>query len=76
MAAFIPSISLGNNETLLFDRILADVPWVQVMTFACLANESYRCSGDATLRKNLEIWKKWGANDGNSLHRYAKDVLI
>jgi multisite-specific tRNA:(cytosine-C5)-methyltransferase len=23
------------------------------------------------LRKNVEIWKKWGANDGNNLHGYV-----
>src|SRR5258708_23925204 len=34
---------------LLFDRILCDVP----------------CSGDGTIRKNVGIWKKWNAMDGN-----------
>lgn len=38
--------------SLLFDRILCDVP----------------CSGDGTLRKNLGIWKTWQPNDGNGLH--------
>ena len=27
-----------------------------------------RCSGDGTMRKNLEIWGKWLCHDGNSLH--------
>jgi multisite-specific tRNA:(cytosine-C5)-methyltransferase len=40
------------NETLLFDRILCDVP----------------CSGDGTMRKNLGIWKSWQPGDGNGLH--------
>jgi hypothetical protein len=28
----------------------------------------HRCSGDGTMRKNIEIWKKWSAGDGNGLH--------
>lgn len=35
-----------------FHRILCDVP----------------CSGDGTLRKNADIWRKWSARNGNSLH--------
>ncbi|WVQ84199.1 hypothetical protein IAT38_006350 [Cryptococcus sp. DSM 104549] len=51
-ASMYPSIKLEDGKVLQFDRILADVP----------------CSGDGTLRKNIEIWGKWGAADGNSLH--------
>lgn len=52
-SAMFPSIRLaGQSSPLGFDRILADVP----------------CSGDGTLRKNAEIWAKWGCADGNSLH--------
>lgn len=47
------------DEQLKFDRILADVP----------------CSGDGTLRKNLEIWKKWAPSDGNSLHIVQLRIL-
>jgi hypothetical protein len=43
------------TATLLFDRILCDVP----------------CSGDGTLRKNVGIWKSWNPGDGNGLHRYT-----
>jgi multisite-specific tRNA:(cytosine-C5)-methyltransferase len=50
--ALYPHLKVGTDETLQFDRILADVP----------------CSGDGTLRKNAEIWRKWGAGDGNGLH--------
>ncbi|EFJ51929.1 tRNA-methyltransferase, partial [Volvox carteri f. nagariensis] len=38
--------------TVRFDRILADVP----------------CSGDGTLRKSPDIWRKWNVGGGNSLH--------
>ncbi|KAK4686597.1 hypothetical protein P7C73_g3530, partial [Tremellales sp. Uapishka_1] len=58
-ASMYPNISLGNNKSLSFDRILADVP----------------CSGDGTLRKNSDIWQKWGAADGNSLHSLQLRIL-
>eukprot|EP00198_Chlamydomonas_reinhardtii_P014070 XP_001703407.1 tRNA-(m5C) methyltransferase [Chlamydomonas reinhardtii] len=35
-----------------FDRILADVP----------------CSGDGTMRKSPDIWRRWNLSGGNSLH--------
>jgi 16S rRNA C967 or C1407 C5-methylase (RsmB/RsmF family) len=37
---------------LTFDRILCDVP----------------CSGDGTLRKAPDIWRRWTPHNGNSLH--------
>ncbi|WWC59399.1 uncharacterized protein I303_101954 [Kwoniella dejecticola CBS 10117] len=58
-ASLFPSIKLKGGKQLQFDRILADVP----------------CSGDGTLRKNLEIWNKWGAADGNSLHSLQLRIL-
>ncbi|KAK8846869.1 hypothetical protein IAR55_005959 [Kwoniella newhampshirensis] len=58
-ASMYPTIKLGVGKTLQFDRILADVP----------------CSGDGTLRKNIEIWGKWGAADGNSLHGLQLRIL-
>ncbi len=41
------------SSTLLFDRILCDVP----------------CSGDGTIRKNVGIWKRWNPMEANGLHR-------
>ncbi|THV05365.1 cytosine-5--methyltransferase [Dendrothele bispora CBS 962.96] len=49
----------GRMEQLLFDRILCDVP----------------CSGDGTIRKNLNIWKTWQPNDGNGLHGLQLRIL-
>ncbi|KAF8198599.1 S-adenosyl-L-methionine-dependent methyltransferase [Pholiota molesta] len=46
-------------ETLLFDRILCDVP----------------CSGDGTIRKNMGIWKTWAPMDGNGLHPLQLRIL-
>lgn len=36
-----------------FDRILADVP----------------CSGDGTIRKNLDVWQKFNPGHALGLHR-------
>ncbi|KAL7418626.1 tRNA (cytosine-5-)-methyltransferase ncl1 [Cryptotrichosporon argae] len=58
-ASQFPNISLGDKGQLRFDRILADVP----------------CSGDGTLRKNIEVWAKWGASDGNNLHALQLRIL-
>jgi 16S rRNA C967 or C1407 C5-methylase (RsmB/RsmF family) len=44
------------TRVLQYDRILADVP----------------CSGDGTLRKNVEIWQKWTPFDALGLHRCAQ----
>ena len=65
-ASIFPTLSLPSENTtessgrktrpsLLFDRILCDVP----------------CSGDGTIRKNVGIWKKWNPMDGNGLHTYV-----
>ncbi|XP_059056013.1 tRNA (cytosine(34)-C(5))-methyltransferase [Achroia grisella] len=57
-SAVMPSLLVGDEQNpsatkqLKFDRILADVP----------------CSGDATLRKNPDIWLKWSTGNGNNLH--------
>ena len=40
------------NNTLLFDRIICDVP----------------CSGDGTLRKDTKVWKTWHPTYGITLH--------
>ncbi|GAB0089752.1 tRNA (cytosine(34)-C(5))-methyltransferase [Sergentomyia squamirostris] len=42
----------GKVENMQFDRILCDVP----------------CSGDATLRKNPDIWTKWNPAHGTNLN--------
>ncbi|KAL4712821.1 hypothetical protein ACJJTC_011891, partial [Scirpophaga incertulas] len=47
------------TSPLLFDRVLCDVP----------------CSGDATLRKNPDIWLKWSTGNGNNLHGIQCRVL-
>lgn len=47
-------------EKLLFDRILCDVP----------------CSGDGTLRKNIDVWQSWSVMNGNSLHRTQLQILL
>ena len=49
-----------SNRYLKFDRILADVP----------------CSGDGTMRKNLEIWSKWTPSNGLGLHATQVRILV
>ncbi|KPJ19129.1 tRNA (cytosine(34)-C(5))-methyltransferase [Papilio machaon] len=57
-SALMPALVTTDNKDptktkpLKFDRILCDVP----------------CSGDATLRKNPDIWLKWSTGNGNNLH--------
>ncbi|KAL0861678.1 hypothetical protein ABMA27_009164 [Loxostege sticticalis] len=64
-SAVMPSITVtdeqnpGSTKQLKFDRILCDVP----------------CSGDATLRKNPDIWLKWSTGNGNNLHGIQYRVL-
>ena len=41
-----------------FDRILADVP----------------CSGDGTLRKSPDLWKKWSPASGVDLHSLQLEI--
>eukprot|EP01133_Synstelium_polycarpum_P011949 gene11949-13925_t len=43
---------------LLMDRVLADVP----------------CSGDGTLRKNPDLWKRWNVTGGSGLHRLQLQI--
>lgn len=47
-------------QSLLYDRILADVP----------------CSGDGTLRKNLGIWRDWSPGNGQGLHALQLRILL
>ncbi|XP_040209458.1 RNA cytosine C(5)-methyltransferase NSUN2 isoform X3 [Rana temporaria] len=54
-ASSIPRLLVDNNgtkEVLYYDRILCDVP----------------CSGDGTMRKNIDVWKKWSTLNSLQLH--------
>uniref|UniRef100_A0AAY4E0U8 tRNA (cytosine(34)-C(5))-methyltransferase n=1 Tax=Denticeps clupeoides TaxID=299321 RepID=A0AAY4E0U8_9TELE len=48
----------GKRDALFYDRILCDVP----------------CSGDGTMRKNIDVWKKWTTS--NSLHLHGLQLRI
>ncbi|XP_014674594.1 PREDICTED: tRNA (cytosine(34)-C(5))-methyltransferase-like [Priapulus caudatus] len=49
----------GQKTNLLYDRILCDVP----------------CSGDGTLRKNVDMWRKWVPQNSNNLHGLQLRIL-
>lgn len=54
-ASCIPRLQVdvnGRKEVLFYDRILCDVP----------------CSGDGTMRKNIDVWKKWSTLNSLQLH--------
>ena len=59
-ATLFPRIRLNNSsQDLKFDRILCDVP----------------CSGDATMRKNLNVWKDFRVGNALGLHNVQELIL-
>lgn len=61
-AQFFPRVQLdpSNKKSVLkFDRILCDVP----------------CSGDGTMRKNVNVWKDWKYQNGLGLHALQYNIL-
>lgn len=65
-ATMYPSLRIPNPQNpsqpnyLKFDRILADVP----------------CSGDGTLRKNVNLWKDWTPGNALGLHLTQVRILV
>ena len=57
---FLIEAGKGGDERrpILFDRVLADVP----------------CSGDGTLRKSPDLWKKWTPGSGVDLHGLQLEI--
>ncbi|RLV84762.1 hypothetical protein JA9_000281 [Meyerozyma sp. JA9] len=59
-AQLFPKIKLnGASEFLKFDRILCDVP----------------CSGDGTMRKNVNVWKDFTVGNALGLHSLQLNIL-
>ncbi|KAG5519581.1 hypothetical protein PMAC_001736 [Pneumocystis sp. 'macacae'] len=52
--------SMSKKRILKFDRVLADVP----------------CTGDGTIRKNLNLWKDWDVRQAFGLHLSQVNILI
>ncbi|KAI0399374.1 S-adenosyl-L-methionine-dependent methyltransferase [Xylaria palmicola] len=66
-ATLFPSLRIGRDPEnpkvpryLKFDRILADVP----------------CSGDGTLRKNIDLWRNWQPGNALGLHATQARILV
>lgn len=59
-AQFFPRIKLNDGKSFLkFDRVLCDVP----------------CSGDGTMRKNVNVWRDWSTASGLGLHTVQLNIL-
>lgn len=63
-ASRLPTMKTFNKDgeehsDLKFDRILCDVP----------------CSGDGTVRKNPDVWKKWTVGNANNFHGMQCKIL-
>ncbi|XP_055335225.1 RNA cytosine C(5)-methyltransferase NSUN2-like isoform X2 [Paramacrobiotus metropolitanus] len=59
-ASLMPNVSLDGGDTpVAFDRILCDVP----------------CSGDGTIRKNLDLWRTWHPHNALALHPVQYRIL-
>lgn len=57
----LPDLDPKSSETdYHFDRILCDVP----------------CSGDGTLRKQPDIWRRWTSGNGNGLHTIQVNITM
>lgn len=58
-AQLFPRITLPETGIIKFDRVLCDVP----------------CSGDGTMRKNINVWKDFTVGDGLGLHPLQVNIL-
>lgn len=58
-AQLLPRITLPETGLIKFDRVLCDVP----------------CSGDGTMRKNINVWKDFTVGDGLGLHPLQVNIL-
>ncbi|AQZ13632.1 NCL1 (YBL024W) [Zygosaccharomyces parabailii] len=63
-AQFFPRIKANSSQKnrkdiLRFDRVLCDVP----------------CSGDGTMRKNVNVWRDWSPQNGLALHVVQFNIL-
>lgn len=59
-AQMFPRMKTTSGEIVKFDRVLCDVP----------------CSGDGTMRKNVNVWTDWKIGNGNGLHNTQLNILL
>ncbi|KAK9477986.1 S-adenosyl-L-methionine-dependent methyltransferase [Lipomyces japonicus] len=58
-AQLFPRIRIDQESYLKYDRVLCDVP----------------CSGDGTMRKNINVWRDWNSHNGLALHNTQLNIL-
>ncbi|KAK9458358.1 S-adenosyl-L-methionine-dependent methyltransferase [Dipodascopsis uninucleata] len=58
-AQLYPRIKVDENNYLRYDRVLCDVP----------------CSGDGTMRKNINVWRDWNCQNGLGLHATQINIV-
>lgn len=58
-AQFFPKVKMEDGNYLKYDRVLCDVP----------------CSGDGTMRKNINVWKDWTVGNALGLHPTQVNIL-
>lgn len=59
-AQMFPKMKNASGQIVKFDRVLCDVP----------------CSGDGTMRKNINVWTDWKVGNGNGLHSTQLNILL
>ncbi|KAG1701199.1 tRNA (cytosine(34)-C(5))-methyltransferase [Nymphon striatum] len=75
-ATIFPKMKVMTKENKLikleFDRVLCDVPCSIIKYLVKLLLFD---SGDGTLRKNYEVWRKWNVGNANNLHHIQMKIL-
>lgn len=67
-----PNFMVVNHDALMFPRVQIDGGHVKFDRILC----DVPCSGDGTMRKNINVWKDFTIGDGMGLHPLQVKILI